>query len=595
VPATHSDILHSGHTPRWRRWRPYLVGALVFVALAMLSFSITEALRQEVEQRLRNDVHDDTAAMVTRLEADLNANLFLANGLMAMVTGTHSLDDEEIQTSLKTLFGLGKYLRNIAFAPNNRVSQVYPLAGNEAAIGLYYPDIPAQWRSVKQAIERRTTLLAGPVPLRQGGVGLISRTPVYLEDGRYWGMLSLVIDMQRLFAGTGIAAESGGIRYAVRGKDARGDVGDCILGDCELFEGLSEIQSIDVPGGHWQIAAEPKNGWQRDQSKLDYLEAGAMIASLLLGLATIGYLRGRLRIETNERRLRTVLATASDGIIVIDQEGLIEEFNPAAEQLFGYGADEVLDTPLNRLMSKEDADLHNSHLNAAAKGAARPVAQGRDIYGLRKDGSQFPIEITVGQTVIDGRTVFVGILRDITERRALERRLTELATRDSLTGVENRHSIMSALEQASGHAKRYRRPLSVLMIDADHFKRVNDRYGHPTGDRVLVRLTQALSACLRQSDRLGRIGGEEFIAVLPETGSEQAMQVASRLLAEVAAARVHSDDGDELGFTVSIGIAASNDGALPPNKLLEQADQALYAAKAGGRNCQRLYTEAPNT
>lgn len=578
--------MHRSLSPLPRR-RSLLAGAALFVLLALGVHMVMTARRNQAEQELREAVRADVSLASSRLQADLNANLFLARGLMATVTGIRDIENREIQTTLKTFFGLGRHVRNIAFAPGNRITHVYPLAGNEGAIGLYYPDNAEQWLAIERAIAQRRTILAGPVRLRQGGMGLISRTPVFFDDNHYWGLLSVVIETTPLFRAAGISAENRDLLYAVRGKDGLGERGDCILGDCTLFAEGALVEQLEVPGGSWQIAALPKGGWQRQRGMLDLIEGIGVLVSLLLALTAVAYLRGRQRIESNERRLRAVLATANDAVIVINQQGRVEEFNPAAERLFGYGTDEILGTPLTRLMSEEDGERHDSYVAAAEYMQPHLMARGREIHGRHRDGSLFPVEVTIGRTLIEGRTVFVGVLRDITERKAMERRLTELATHDSLTGVENRHAIMTALEQAVSQAERYLRPLSVLMIDADHFKNINDRHGHQVGDQVLIHLTAALTGCLRQSDRLGRIGGEEFIAVLPETGGERATQVAERLRAAVAESVLPLPGGQELRFTVSIGIAASADGCTRAAHLLEEADRALYAAKAAGRNCCR--------
>lgn len=564
-----------------------LVGIAIFLALAALGHVMVTALRAEKEQQFRSTVIDDSTKIVARLETELNADVFLASGLVAMIAGMPNAGEEEIDGALKALYEAGHHLRNIALAPDNRITNVYPREGNEAVLDLYYPDVPEQWPSVKRAIDQRTTVLSGPVALRQGGRGLISRTPVFLGKGRYWGVFSQVIDSERLFVTAGIRDESNGIRYAIRGKDGLGEQGETFFGDPALFDGDAIIHQVNVPGGTWQLAALPSGGWHKEQGHLDLLEIFAMLAAATVALVANAYLKGRARIEASERRLRVFLDTARDGVIVIDTRGLVQEFNPAAELMFGYAAGEVLGTSVNQLMPEADALQHDRHIRQPMKQGVLTMAKGRQVHGRRKDGSEFPIEVTVGQAMVDGRRVYVGVLRDITERKTFEHKLMLLATTDSLTGVANRHAIMEALEQAFGQAQRYARPISILMIDADFFKKINDTYGHQVGDRVLVRLTEVVGDGLRTTDRLGRIGGEEFIAVLPETGPEQATQVAARLLTAVGVATVETDDGTPVRFTISIGVASSDPDCASPasaEQLIEAADQALYRAKSEGRN-----------
>lgn len=579
---------------RLRLRTPTYFGIAAFIGLAIASHVLVSALRTDKEQEFRSEILDDTYKLVAHLESELHADVYLANGLAATVAnrpGTY----QENQETLKALFGLGRHLRNIAFAPGNRISNVYPLKGNEAALGLYYPDIAEQWASVERAIERRTTVVSGPVKLRQGGIGLISRTPVFLNDGSYWGMLSLVINNESLFNTVGIASEAKGRRYAMRGRDGLGAQGETFLGDPLLFEQGAIIHTFSVPGGEWQIATLPIGGWTRGQGMLDALEAASLFASALLGFLLRAYLVSLHNIEAGARRVRTLLETVRDGVIVIDQRGIIEEFNPAAERLFGYSAQEIIGERVNKLMPFADAVHHDAHLQRTTNPQTiQTMAKGRQVRGLRKDGCEFPLEATVGHAVIDGRTVFIGVIRDITERQNFERQLLELATTDSLTGTANRRAIMEALERDYSHAQRHHRPISILMIDADHFKQINDSFGHQVGDQVLIKLASVIQSCLRNSDRLGRIGGEEFIAILPDASAEQAGHVADRLLQAVAEASVNIRGHSYVKFTVSIGIATRVQLTTSADSLIEQADQALYQAKSDGRNCYRHYQESPS-
>jgi two-component system cell cycle response regulator len=161
------------------------------------------------------------------------------------------------------------------------------------------------------------------------------------------------------------------------------------------------------------------------------------------------------------------------------------------------------------------------------------------------------------------------------------RRLETLIFEDSLTGLANRRYILTQLGAQVSAARRHGRPVSVAIVDIDHFKPVNDEHGHHAGDLVLAAVAGALSDHLRAEDQLGRLGGEEFLAVLPDTDAEAAERVTDKLRCEVARTMVEHE-GHELSVTVSIGMATW-DGE-PPEELLRRADDALYAAKAAGRD-----------
>jgi diguanylate cyclase (GGDEF)-like protein len=186
--------------------------------------------------------------------------------------------------------------------------------------------------------------------------------------------------------------------------------------------------------------------------------------------------------------------------------------------------------------------------------------------------------VALGLFVILLSAVLVVAARKFRQARHLQ----NLASTDELTGLANRRALLSFAADAVARAHREETPLAVLMIDIDHFKRVNDRHGHAVGDQVLRHASRVLAAGLRERDRLGRVGGEEFVAVLPGATLAQARLVAERMRGAIDAARLIGPTG-EVRFTVSIGVAGARI-AESASALLERADAALYLAKNGGRN-----------
>lgn len=569
---------------RLHRKRHLFQSLLLFLFLTGLGHFAVDTERRGLEQNRRDEVARTALNFISRLQAELNANVFLANGMFTLLAAVPRASDAQFELALKALYQRGRYVRNVALAPGNRITHIYPLAGNEAALGLYYPDEPTQWGAVKKAIDRRGTVVAGPVKLRQGGSGLISRTPVFQEDGGYWGVLSLVLDTASLFQAVGLDSQVGGIRFAPRGKDGEGAQGDVFFGDAATFSDQAIQMSFNVPGGDWAIAALPEAGWNISQSRLYALEAAALMGALLLAFVFHGYQRGRMRTEASEQRLRALMETVPDGVVVINEKGIIQEFNPAAETLFGYPSSELLGTSLNRLMPEADARQHDQHIRLSSQTGVRAMGGGRQIVCKRKNGSAFPAEITVGNMRAEEGRVFVGVVRDNTQRKEYEQRLLDLANTDSLTGVLNRRAFMEAGKAMHQLAQRYGRPLSLMMIDADHFKKVNDTHGHHVGDQVLINLAETARACLRATDKLGRLGGEEFAVLMPETDPDKAVAVAGRLLGAVREAMVSTEAGATVRYTVSIGLATVTPQSPGIEDLMRRADAALYEAKAEGRD-----------
>jgi len=177
--------------------------------------------------------------------------------------------------------------------------------------------------------------------------------------------------------------------------------------------------------------------------------------------------------------------------------------------------------------------------------------------------------------------ILVSAVHQIEDARS---KLERLASTDLLTQTYNRRAFEARLLAAFSRARACGSPLSVLMIDVDHFKSVNDRFGHASGDVALFTVAERCRVALRHGDVLARYGGEEFAVVLPEASAERAVEVAERLRTAVAEAKVARDAGDGFGVTVSVGVSALHSADESPEDLLRRADQCLYQAKASGRN-----------
>lgn len=289
---------------------------------------------------------------------------------------------------------------------------------------------------------------------------------------------------------------------------------------------------------------------------------------------------GELR--RSEARARLFMNTATDAVVVFDADHRIVEFNAAAETMFGYAAAEAIGKPLALLIP---ATTSGNTIPCACNGTSFETISTKhaDLVARAKTGREFFIEITGGCTSEDHPRLCVCVIRDVSERRAMEHELKRLATTDALTGVLNRGAWTRRSKELVALARRYGRPLTLMILDADHFKRVNDTYGHPAGDRVLKALADEID--VRAADVVGRLGGEEFGVALPETDADCAMEFADRLLARVRARRV-SEGAQALSFTVSVGLTAfdpARDEDL--DAVLRRADRALYRAKQNGRDC----------
>lgn len=296
-------------------------------------------------------------------------------------------------------------------------------------------------------------------------------------------------------------------------------------------------------------------------------------------------------IVEREERLRKIMETMVDALIISDAQGRIETFNPAAERIFGYAAREVVGGPLSVLMPSDQAGHHDRYVaDYVASGKSQVIGVGREVQGRRKDGTLFPLEISLSELFLGGRRYFVGVLRDITERKQNEERLTFLATRDHLTGLPNRAMFQDRLHEAVTRADVNRHQVGVLFIDLDHFKNINDTLGHSVGDAVLREVAHRLEQQARAGDMVAHLSGDEFTMILDNLEApEEAARIATTVLDRLS--QPFEVDGREIFTSGSIGIVLYPDNAESIGTLMKNVDTAVHHAKRLGRNTFQFYTE----
>ncbi len=320
------------------------------------------------------------------------------------------------------------------------------------------------------------------------------------------------------------------------------------------------------------------------------------LASILLSVLLSRELRRRSQAEQaireSEAQYRMLAGNATDVIIRMDETLQRSYVSPASLQVLGYAPDELLDGRVgDRVHPDDHADLLDTIV--AAQAQQRPLEV---TYRLRhRDGHYVWVEAHYSFVAEDGG--FIVVLRDVTKRKLAEAELAQvhaelarLATSDALTGLANRRLFDERLEQEWRRAARDVTPLSLLMLDVDHFKRFNDRYGHPDGDVCLRRVADVVASTIhRPGDLAARYGGEELVVVLPSTDRAGATLIAERLRAAIEELGIAHEGNPEGGgvVTVSIGCATTvpiGHGWTNGGPLVSQADAALYQAKRAGRN-----------
>lgn len=283
----------------------------------------------------------------------------------------------------------------------------------------------------------------------------------------------------------------------------------------------------------------------------------------------------------SEDKYRLIVENTSELIIKVNPEGFYTYVNPAFCDLYGTRQEDLIGRHYSQDVFEDDQSIVAEFFEKLFKPpySVTFVHREKTVAGIRYlEWRGHVIRDEEGQI----REV-VGVARDVTERVETMARLQEQAQTDYLTGLYNRRYFMEQGQIELARARRYGKPLSIFMIDIDHFKKINDTYGHNFGDLVLQRLSIRMRESLRTIDIIGRLGGEEFAVLLPETELRGALEVAERLRDSVARINVERAEGMPVNFTISIGVASIKDDTNL-DTLLSQADQAMYEAKQTGRN-----------
>lgn len=305
-------------------------------------------------------------------------------------------------------------------------------------------------------------------------------------------------------------------------------------------------------------------------------------------IASIVDITERKRTEKNLHLTQFSVDWATDCLFWITADGHFQFVNNTACRILGYTREELLKLNVSDIDPHFQRDQWPAHWQELKHKGSMQL----ESMHCCKDGKLIPVEIAANYLVFEGQEYNCAFVRDISERKALQAELERQARIDYLTGLANRRYFMEQGEAELARVHRYGNQLSIFMLDIDYFKSINDNHGHAVGDLVLRKLGSIFLDVLREIDIPGRLGGEEFAVLLPETNQEKALEVAERLRLVIADTRIPLDGEKTLHFTVSIGIAHLKDSKVTISTLLNLADKALYQAKQTGRNKVCVYQPA---
>jgi diguanylate cyclase (GGDEF)-like protein/PAS domain S-box-containing protein len=292
----------------------------------------------------------------------------------------------------------------------------------------------------------------------------------------------------------------------------------------------------------------------------------------------------------SEQRARLVMENALDAIINMDTAGNIIEWNRAAERIFGHPRSEVVGRCLGEvIVPPAYREAHDQGLKRLQQsGESRLLGRAIEISAIRRDGREFPVELTIIEIERSGERYYSAFLRDITRRKEFEARIRFLADYDALTGLPNRNllneRVTLEIEQAWANDSQF----ALMFLDLDHFKDVNDSLGHRYGDSLLIELTKRFQNLVRPEGTICRLGGDEFVFLLAGAGHDVAKEVVERLLKAIEEPLMI--DQYQLSITASVGIAIYPDDGLDIESLQRNADVAMYRTKKESRNGYRFFS-----
>jgi diguanylate cyclase (GGDEF)-like protein/PAS domain S-box-containing protein len=369
---------------------------------------------------------------------------------------------------------------------------------------------------------------------------------------------------------------------------------------CLMCHGHQGFKVGDVSGGVGvsvnMQALEQRRG---DRFTADVIGLGVvwLVGTLALVITTLMLRHNRevkeqtmLALAESESRKSAIMESALDCIVTADHNGRILDFNPAAEKTFGYQREDVVGRQLGEVLVPDS--MRSAHERGFSKhvetGRSSLLGQRVETIARKADGTEFPIELAITRIELDGNPVFTAYLRDLTEARELESRLSFQASHDSLTGLLNRWEFERRMRNLLEEIDLDRSEHALFYIDLDQFKVINDTCGHAAGDELLCNTAQLLQRRMRAGDTLARLGGDEFGVLLEHCPLDKAVEVGNALLSDIRNSHFEWQ-GQGFSLGASIGLVHLTSSTQQTGDVLSAADTACYAAKEEGRNRLHLF------
>ena len=448
LTAVISWLLMSNTAGRWNRRRtdaedrrsgktgwtllvaPYGLAMAMSLAAGFVMVKTDESEQQAWSRAERTEVEHQLDIIRLRLERVLTVPMMRTRGMEAQIRAHGGVGTEDFKKVAQVLLRGHPVIRNMSVSHGTTVDLMYPLAGNESVVGVDLKNVKSHWPTTRRAIETQTTVVHGPVPLIQGGSGLIVRTPVFLPDpgggeSRLFGLISIVLDMPTIYAEAGLDREDLPIRVAIRGQDGLGEKGEMIRGDASVFSGHPVEMDVEFPNGSWRLAAMPRNGWGSAAQSLSLsrlLSVGLFLVIVLISFGAASHVIDRRRmlvqVRSSEERFRHLLSIASDGVHILDGDGNLVMWSNSFLRMLGYSEAEAATLNVADWDAATPRDLLSPLIRTRMKIPAVFETRHR-----RRDGSEFDAEINASGIELGGRAYLYASARDVSERKAHDEEL----------------------------------------------------------------------------------------------------------------------------------------------------------------------------
>lgn len=573
---------------------------LAALCAGMLIWNIEQSEYTQERTQAADLAGDHAQALQRSVESALSAN----NALGALVRqGNGTVYEFEAIGSQMLSFYPG--IVALGLAPNGVIESVVPLRGNEVLIGFNQLRDPVQGAESVRARDSGKLTLVGPITLRQGGgLGVVGRQPVYIEtkehDRQFWGFTFATLRVSEVLKAAYLDRlfERGYYYRLWRTVPNTGTVQEIHASSPPPGDN-PVVRTISLPNGEWFLSVTPAQGWGSIY-QLTFRCALGLLFSLLMAYLTGVLLRLKTHernlealvmertreIQAAEQQLKATMDAIPDLLLELDAQGcILGMHHQRSEMLLGPVAVVVGQKIANIVPALAAQTVLQALSEAQTHGWSSGCQLSLDLPTLGT--TWFELSVARKSVATGAVPTYIILARDITQQHQAQEQIKHLAHFDHLTGLPNRALLTERAARAIAE-QEHGGSLAVLFLDLDHFKNINDSLGHRIGDILLMAVSQRLQGLVRRQDTIGRLGGDEFLLLLPDVSTAQAQSMAEAILAALALS--FQIEQYELTTTLSVGVAMFPADGKHFDTLYQRADAAMYRAKRSGRNRLSFFT-----